>query len=459
MQNSLVNDVSNVVVEVMPEGSLEVLSHQEIDRLRETGIGGKHELLRRCALAVLNSGSSTDSAREVLEQFRDFDIGINQQDYGVTLSLKNPPEKAFVDGKMIRGTRELLFAVLRDIAFIDPQTFAGGSDSGHGVTNRVFEILRNAGVLYSGAEPDLVVCWGGHSIGRAEYEYCKEVGYQLGLREFDVCTGCGPGSMKGPMKGAAIGHAKQRVSNGRYIGVTEPGIIAAEPPNPIVNQLVIMPDMEKRLEAFVRISHAIVVFPGGVGTMEEILYLLGILMHPENREIPVPLVFTGPPESAGYFQRIDDFIATVLGEEAQQRYQIKLGEPSDVAAMVKSGIEEVRKFRRRHQDAFFFNWHLTIDPEFQRRFEVTHENMAALKIDRDQDAHTLAINLRRAFSGLVAGNIRDEGARAIEAHGPFEIYGERELMKKLDALLASFIEQQRMRLPGKPYEPCYRIVS
>ena len=49
--------------------------------------------------------------------------------------------------------------------------------------------------------------------------------------------------MKGPMKGATIAHAKQRV-NGRYIGITEPGIIAAESPNPIVNKLIIMPDIE-----------------------------------------------------------------------------------------------------------------------------------------------------------------------------------------------------------------------
>ena len=77
--------------------------------------------------------------------------------------------------------------------------------------------------------------------------------------------------MKGPMKGATIAHSKQRKKNGRYIGVSEPGIIAAEAPNPIVNSLVIMPDMEKRLEAFVRIGHGIIVFPGGVGTAEEIL--------------------------------------------------------------------------------------------------------------------------------------------------------------------------------------------
>ena len=106
--------------------------------------------------------------------------------------------------------------------------------------------------------PNLIVCWGGHSIGTEEYKYTKKVGYELGLRGLDVCTGCGPGAMKGPMKGATIGHAKQRIHYGRYLGITEPGIIAAEPPNPIVSQLVIMPDIEKRLEAFVRLAHGIV---------------------------------------------------------------------------------------------------------------------------------------------------------------------------------------------------------
>ena len=39
-------------------------------------------------------------------------------------------------------------------------------------------------------------------ISRTEYDYSKDVGYELGLRAMDICTGCGPGAMKGPMKGA-----------------------------------------------------------------------------------------------------------------------------------------------------------------------------------------------------------------------------------------------------------------
>ena len=49
-----------------------------------------------------------------------------------------------------------------------------------------------------------MVCWGGHSIGREEYDYTKQVGYEMGLRDLDICTGCGPGAMKGPMKGATM---------------------------------------------------------------------------------------------------------------------------------------------------------------------------------------------------------------------------------------------------------------
>ena len=84
--------------------------------------------------------------------------------------------------------------------------------------------------------------------------------------------------------------------------------------------------------------------------------------------------------------------------------------------------------------------------------------MAALEIHKNQGAHALASNLRRAFSGLVAGNVKDHGIRAIEARGPFEIHGDAELMSRLDHLLAAFVSQGRMRLAGREYIPCYRLL-
>ena len=48
---------------IYPRGGLDVLSRAEVARLRDASAGGMHELLRRCALAVLTSGSASDDPR------------------------------------------------------------------------------------------------------------------------------------------------------------------------------------------------------------------------------------------------------------------------------------------------------------------------------------------------------------------------------------------------------------
>jgi predicted Rossmann-fold nucleotide-binding protein len=445
-----------------PRGSLENLSQQEIEKLLDSRAGGLYPLFRKCALAVLNRGADTDNAKEIFDRYKNFDIKVVRHAWGIRLEIRNAPAPAFVDGEMIRGIKEHLFAVLRDVVYISNEIIESGRfdlANSSDITNAVFHILRNARLLDFKAGPNLVVCWGGHSIGNAEYKYTKKVGYEMGLRGLDVCTGCGPGAMKGPMKGATIGHAKQRIQLGRYIGLTEPGIIAAEPPNPIVNQLVIMPDIEKRLEAFVRMAHGIVVFPGGAGTAEEILYLLGILLDPANRDQPLPVVLTGPAESAGYFEHLSRFIAGTLGQTALKRLNIIVDDPAGVARQLVAGTEAVREYRKKQSDSYNFNWLLSVPEDFQHPFEVTHQSMRALQLHRDQPVHELAANLRRAFSGIVTGNVKEYGIHAIEKFGPYELSGDPQLMKLLDELLAAFVAQLRMKLPGSTYRPCYRLVA
>jgi len=451
-------DLAAVVhARVSPKGVLENLSQQEVDKLLDRGQGGLYPLFRRCALAVLNSGTLIDDARLIFDAYKDFELRIMREPWGIKLEMHHAPGSAFVDGEMIRGVKEHLFAVLRDIVYTHNEIVARFNlRDPAGVTNAIFCILRNARVLDHKGRPDLVVCWGGHSIPREEYDYTKKVGYELGLRGLSVCTGCGPGAMKGPMKGATIGHSKQRIRDGRYIGVTEPGIIAAEPPNPIVNQLVILPDIEKRLEAFVRLGHGIIVFPGGAGTAEEILYLLGILLEPANAEQKLPLVFTGPAESSAYFEQLDRFIGLVLGPDAQKRYRIVIGDPPEVAREMQRGFDAVRRWRRRAGDAYNFNWLLQIPPPYQQPFEVSHTAMSGLSLSMQQPVHERAANLRRAFSGIVAGNVKEPGIRLIEEQGPFVIHADRQIAKPLDELLRAFVAQGRMKLVGE-YRPSYRI--
>lgn len=449
-------------VQLNPIGSMNLLSQLEVDRLKKSTSSELYRLFRNCCLAVLNSGAQEDNYENIFSPYEDFEVNLLRRERGVKIELINPPELAFVDNKLIKGVHEHLFAVLRDMlhmgARYEGNLFVDQSESTH-ITHMVFDMLRNANAIQAAGDPNMVVCWGGHSIGEIEYKYTKEVGYQLGLREMNICTGCGPGAMKGPMKGATIGHAKQRYRHGRYLGISEPSIIAAEPPNPIVNELVIMPDIEKRLEAFVRTAHAIVIFPGGVGTAEELLYLLGIMLGEQNREQVLPVILTGPKESEDYFNTIDEFIGATLGRAAQNLYTIIVDDPSEVARLVRENQPQVTEYRRQRGDSYQFNWSLRIDQDFQSPFSPTHENMAQLNLHLDQPKADLAASLRRAFSGIVAGNVKAEGIEQIRKKGPFTINGDARLMDLLDTMLESFVAQNRMKLPGKRYDPCYKLVK
>ena len=444
---------------VRPLESLAMLSPAEVERLQDRSDSGLYPLFRKCALAVLNCGSSMDSTADVLQKYHQFEIHIVSKHRGVQLDLINAPASAFVDGELIQGIREHLFSVLRDLVYVidEVDRVGDGLCPSDQITQKVFHILRHADALVPNAKPNVVVCWGGHSIERPEYNYTKKVGYELGLRALDICTGCGPGAMKGPMKGAAIAHAKQRVYSPRYIGLTEPGIIAAESPNPIVSELIILPDIEKRLEAFVRLGHGIIVFPGGAGTAEEILYLLGILLREENKAVEIPFIFTGPEASRQYFEQIDQFIKATLGKRASTLYEVIINDPAKVALRMTQGMERVTEQRKLEGEAYHYNWQLHVPIELQQPFEPTHANMSSLNLHTDQPIDHLAAELRKALSGIVSGNVKEQAVAAVAENGPFRLDGDKHIIDALDTLLKAFIDQRRMKIDYNAYIPCFEM--
>jgi hypothetical protein len=82
----------------------------------------------------------------MLNTYCDFRLQIHQVNRGMRIDLENAPGCAFVDGRMIHGIRELLSAVVRDIVYfhteIQPNPYFD-LDRSEGITNTVFEILRN----------------------------------------------------------------------------------------------------------------------------------------------------------------------------------------------------------------------------------------------------------------------------------------------------------------------------
>ena len=455
-------ELENNKVLIRPAGTLQILSKHEVAQLCDHSDQGLNELLRQCTLAVLNTGSKEDSSMALLSAHPDYQIHVNAKGRGLQVEIDNAPKNAFVNGEIITGLQEHLWAVIRDLIYAKNEILEAKEfnlEDSFDITNAIFHFARNAQLLKSGVSPNIVVCWGGHSISLDEYKYTKHVGYHLGLRKLDICTGCGPGAMKGPMKGAVLGHGKQRYTNGRYIGLTEPGIIAAEAPNAIVNELTIFPDIEKRLEAFVRLGHGIVIFPGGAGTMEEILYLLTILMHPENQNLPFPVAFTAPESYRNYFDSVLKFIELTLGEGACSKFEVFIDRPEELADFMSAGFERVREYRKNNSDAYYFNWKLHSPYEVQQPFNPTHENVAALNLNRNQPPHLLASQLRRAFSAIVAGNVKQDAVQMVAEKGPFHIHGDPEIMREMDNLLKDFVKQKRMKLGDAHYEPCYKIVT
>ena len=69
-----------------------------------------------------------------------------RQPWGIKLEMQHAPGSAFVDGEMIRGIKEHLFAVLRDIVYIANEIVERRFDleDSASITNAVFRILRNA---------------------------------------------------------------------------------------------------------------------------------------------------------------------------------------------------------------------------------------------------------------------------------------------------------------------------
>ena len=406
---------------------------------------------------MLNSGAPTDNAKEIFERYKDFDIQIVRHAWGIKLEMHNAPASAFVDGEMIRGIKEHLFAVLRDVIYIANEIVASGrfdlTDSAS-ITNAVFHILRNARLLDHKARPNLVVCWGGHSIERREYQYTKNVGYELGLRGLDVCTGCGPGAMKGPMKGATIGHAKQRIAHGRYIGITEPGIIAAEPPNP------------DRQAAGDHAGHREA--PRGLrahGARHR--GVPGRRRHRRGDPLSARRCCWIRPTRASRCRWCSPGRATARPTSSTSvRFIEARSGARPCGASASSSMT-----RRRSRGAWCAAWSRCASSaaaaatpttstgccrsgaSSSMPFEVTHAAMRALNLQRAQPVHELAANLRRAFSGIVTGNVKEYGIQAIERLGPYELAGDPALMRLLDELLTAFVAQRRMSLPGSIYKP------
>jgi len=394
--------------------------------------------------------ADNDDKRELREKYASMAIEVRRNGRGLGLRCTGVPAGSLLGGDLPERQKRQISQAVRDLIMAPESPEAHGESAA--VSRLVRSYVARTPLLQQAPRPRCFV-WGGHAVSRAEYDFAKEAGYWDALANgTEFITGCGPGVMKAPFKGAVVAYGKQdyhmRGLNRDYIGFSEQGIIAAEAPNGIVSELVIFPDVEKRMEAFIRASHRGRIHPGGAGTAEEMLTILGVKSHPANADIPFPLDLVEGP-GGEYVRHLRDWIKTCFGDALDGLFDVHVGTPREYAEHVlrtNEGLDWTR----------LWNDHLYFPPEMQQPFRVTFDSMESLDLSRNQPPFDLLVNLRRFFSSLVHLAVKDPDASSTWGGELPKISGDREILEATDDLIRWFAADGRMKLHGG-YKPPYRI--
>lgn len=120
------------------------------------------------------------------------------------------------------------------------------------------------------------------------YGRVRDTAASLARLGCDIVTGGGPGLMAAANEGAKSGDPTGRI---RSIGLTIELPNVEESPNPYLDRITAHRTFFSRLHHFVRMSHAFLVFPGGIGTALESLMTWQLMQVGMLRDRPV--VFVG----------------------------------------------------------------------------------------------------------------------------------------------------------------------
>jgi uncharacterized protein (TIGR00730 family) len=147
-----------------------------------------------------------------------------------------------------------------------------------------------------------VSCFGSARVteDHPDYELARETGRRLGRAGFAVITGGGPGLMAAANRGAQEAPA---VSVGLNIHLP-----VEQAPNPYQDVELHFEHFFARKVMFVRYAAAFVVFPGGLGTLDELMEALVLIQTRTIRHFPVVLV------GSVFWEGLHDWMTTTLVE-------------------------------------------------------------------------------------------------------------------------------------------------
>ena len=133
-----------------------------------------------------------------------------------------------------------------------------------------------------------VTIFGSSRIARGDplFNTAKDLAFQLSQLGCDIVTGGGPGLMEAANEGAQEGDLTGKTKSfGLHIELP-----FEEDPNPFIDRLSYHRTFFSRLHHFVRLSHAYIVLPGGIGTSLETFMIWQLLQVGYLKDRPLVLL-------------------------------------------------------------------------------------------------------------------------------------------------------------------------
>jgi uncharacterized protein (TIGR00730 family) len=201
--------------------------------------------------------------------------------------------------------------------------------------------------------------------GHSNYERAVELGRRLAASGWMVVTGAGSGIM-----GAAHEGAGRKMSFGVNIRLP-----FEQTANPVIRgdrKLLTFRYFFTRKLFLLKESSAVVLFPGGFGTMDETFEVLTLLQT--GKQVPIPVVMVETPET-GYFRHLTEFI----DDQMVGNQLITASDKSlfHVADSVEEACSEVTRFYRIYHSSRYVGEQLMI----RLRRDLTRNEIERLNAD------------------------------------------------------------------------------
>ncbi|MFH0755002.1 MAG: TIGR00730 family Rossman fold protein [Candidatus Omnitrophota bacterium] len=162
------------------------------------------------------------------------------------------------------------------------------------------------------------------------YQMAEDTAKLLVEHGYSVITGGGPGIMEAGNRGAFM-------AKGESIGLNI-GLPFEQKPNPFIRTLINFHYFFCRKVMFVKYAKAVVVFPGGFGTMDELFESLTLVQTGRMPKVPVILV------GSYFWQGLEAWMKdTILGEKCIDENDLYLYHVVDDAADVLKIIKNFYK--------------------------------------------------------------------------------------------------------------------